>query len=242
MTPILSVRNLSRNYGWKPALRQVSFDLFEGEIVGLLGLNGAGKSTALSLLSGRILPDEGRIEFRGKDISCLRDRPNRLGFVPEGAPLFEDLSVQNHLETLAGLYGLPSGEAVTAIEVMLGEFELLDVRRKQIATLSKGYKRRVALAGAFLGAPDLLLLDEPTDGLDPVQKARMLDLLRRSGTARTLLVSTHSLTDAAGLCSRLLILDRGELVFNGPTADLAASSPDGSIETAFHQLVSGGVA
>ncbi len=240
MTPILSVRNLSRAYGGKPALKDVSFDLHTGEIVGLLGLNGAGKSTALSLLSGKLLPDEGDILFLERDISAVQDLPNLLGFIPEGAPLFEDLTVRSHLETLAGLYGLSKTDRRDAIEKTEHDFELTDVTRKQISSLSKGYKRRVALAGAFLCQPKLLLLDEPTDGLDPVQKTRMLTLLRQSRSERTMLISTHSLSDVAELCDRILILDRGELVFDGSHDALADKGGKAGIEGAFHALVSEG--
>ena len=237
MTPILTVRNLTRHYQDKAALKDVSFNLFKGEIVGLLGLNGAGKSTALSLLSGKLLPDHGEIMFEGQDILKIQSRPNQLGFVPEGAPLFEDLTVLQQLKTLAGLYGLSPQAGRTAIETAIADFELSSVRHKRISALSKGYKRRVALAGAFLSAPRLLLMDEPTDGLDPIQKSRMLQLLRRTSAERTMLISTHSLTDVAELCDRIIILSQGRLVFDGTRQNLSARGQNGDIESAFEALV-----
>lgn len=236
LTPILTVENLTRTYGAKPALDHVSFNLYPGDIVGLLGLNGAGKSTALSLLSGRLLADSGHIRFEGQDISNSDTRPNPIGYVPEGAPLFEDLTVQAQLQTLAGLYGLDKKRRRPAIETMLERFELNDVRRKQISTLSKGYKRRVALAGAFVASPRLLFLDEPTDGLDPVQKGRMLSLLRDTGAEQTLLISTHSLDDVARLCDRVIILRGGKLVFDDTLKALAELGGDTGLHGGFLQL------
>lgn len=237
MSPILSVQNLNRSFGAKCAVKDVSFDLNTGEIVGLLGLNGAGKSTVLSLLSGKLLADRGDILFRGTPLLLTTPPPNRIGFVPEGAPLFEDLSVTSHLETLAGLYGLSPPATAEAMTDLLARFELEDVAKKQIASLSKGYKRRVALAGAFLADPELLFLDEPTDGLDPIQKDRMLQLLRNKSRDHTMLISTHSLEDVAAICDRVLILDQGRLVFNDTLEALEQTSGDNDIHTAFRTLV-----
>jgi ABC-2 type transport system ATP-binding protein len=237
LSAILSVRKLNRSFGTKCAVNNVSFDLNSGEIVGLLGLNGAGKSTVLSLLSGKLLADSGDIIFRGQPLSLTTPSPNQIGFVPEGAPLFEDLSVKSHLDTLAGLYGLSKSERSGAIKDLLIRFELHDVARKQISSLSKGYKRRVALAGAFLADPELLFLDEPTDGLDPIQKDRMLDLLRAKRRDHTMLISTHSLEDVAAICDRVLILDQGQLVFNDTLDALEQASGDDGIHHAFRALV-----
>lgn len=237
MSPILSVQNLNRSFGAKCAVKDVSFDLNTGEIVGLLGLNGAGKSTILSLLSGKLLADSGDILFRNSPLLLTTPPPNQIGFVPEGAPLFEDLSVRSHLETLAGLYGLSKPATAKAMTDLLARFELEDVAKKQIASLSKGYKRRVALAGAFLADPELLFLDEPTDGLDPIQKDRMLQLLRNKSRDHTMLISTHSLEDVAAICDRVLILDQGRLVFNDTIKALEHTSGDHDIHKAFRTLV-----
>ena len=229
MTPILSVRGLSKTFSAKRALNDVSFDLYKGEIVALLGLNGAGKSTALSVLTGKLLADEGEVSFHESGI---------IGFLPEGAPLFEDLSVIEQIRTLAGLYDLSRAERTEAIERVLTDFELSTVRKTAISALSKGFRRRVALAGAFLPKAPLLLLDEPTDGLDPAQRDRVLDQLRKSREDRTLLVSTHSLEDVAAICDRVLILTRGTLAFGG-TLEALRQSANGDLKQAFLTLADG---
>lgn len=241
MAPILSVRNLTKRFGGKPAVRDLSFDLNNGEIVALLGLNGAGKSTALSVLSGKLLPDEGSLLFQGTPLTLTSQAPNQIGYVPEGAPLFEDLSVTAHLETLAGLYGISGAAQKPAISGVLDRFDLADVCQRPIHALSKGYKRRVALAGAFLTDPKLLFLDEPTDGLDPIQKARMLSQLRASKSQHTLLISTHSLEDVGALCDRVLILHLGELVFDGSVSELSERGGPEGLSGAFRAFTEGGM-
>ncbi len=215
----------------------MSFDLNTGEITGLLGLNGAGKSTALSLLSGRLLPDHGEILFQGNSLSGGPHGPNQIGYIPEGAPLFDDLTVAVHLETLGGLYGMNKADTKSSISAVLDQFELSSVRGKRIAALSKGFRRRVALAGAFLTRPALLFLDEPTDGLDPMQKARMLDQLRAAKSDHTLLICTHSLEDVAALCDRVLVLHQGRLVFDDTLDAFRARGGEDGIEQAFVELV-----
>lgn len=236
MAPILSVQNLTKCFGSKTAVSDVSFSLHEGEITALLGLNGAGKSTILSLLSGRLLADAGEILYRGTRLSLTSSTPNTLGYVPEGAPLFEDLSVDAQLRTLAGLYGLKGSSVTDALDHVTTRFDLTDVRRRHISSLSKGYKRRVALAGAFLCDPELLFLDEPTDGLDPIQKDRMLARLRDESRRHTLLISTHSLEDVSVLCDRVLILSNGRLVFDGSVSALKEQGGSDGLGGAFRAL------
>lgn len=232
---IVTASKLTKRYRAHTALDGVSFELHKGEIVGLLGLNGAGKSTTLSLLTGRLLPDEGSVSILGHDLSTdLRAAQACFGFLPEGAPLFEDLTVEAHLKTLAGLrIGISGDDVSSAIK----RFNLENVRTKTIETLSKGYKRRTALAGAFLGNPEILFLDEPTDGLDPFQKDSVLESLASHRDEQTLLISTHSLEDVGAICDRIIVLSAGKKVFDDRTIALAARAPDGTLKTAFADLL-----
>lgn len=238
MTCLVSARNLTKYYGNDVALDDVSFDLREGEITALLGRNGAGKSTTLSLLTGRLLPDAGHIEILGEPVSedpaGLR---RHIGFLAEGAPLFDDLTVTAQLSTVAGLRGLSSHNQKAALNAVIEQFELESVRQAQIDTLSKGFRRRVALAGACLGTPPILIMDEPTDGLDPFQKDRVLEQLRTSREGQALLISTHSLEEVSAICDRVLVLNAGRLLFDGSVTDLAATAPDLSLSQAFRQLI-----
>lgn len=238
MTSVLSARNLTKAFGRHKALKGVSFDLHAGEITALLGRNGAGKSTTLSLLTGRLIPDEGKVLILGEDCS---DNPTasrkHFGFLPEGAPLFEDLTVQQFLQTMAGLRPLATSDQQASVEDMLGRFELKDVRHKDIEQLSKGFRRRVALAAACLGQPEILILDEPTDGLDTFQKDRVLAQLQSAKADQTLLISTHNLDDVADICDRVIVLNEGHLVFDGRVNELAAMAPKGSLADAFKALL-----
>ena len=238
MTSVVSARNLTRYFGKHVALDSVSFELRSGEITALLGRNGAGKSTTLSLLTGRLEPDAGEIDILGKPASSDPVAARRqIGFLPEGAPLFEDLSVIAQLKTMAGLKSLSGASLSKSLEDVVGRFELDTVRKAPIETLSKGFRRRVALAGACLGNPPILILDEPTDGLDPFQKARVLEQLSAARKDQALLISTHSLEEVSEICDRVLILDAGKLIFDGSVAELAATAPDLSLDLAFKRLV-----
>jgi len=238
VSSVLSAIKLSKRYGRHTALNGVSFELREGEITALLGRNGAGKSTTLSLLTGRLEPDGGEVRILGQpltyDATSLR---GYFGFLPEGAPLFNDLTVDQHLTTMAGLRPLSREDQAATIADMLDRFELIDVRHKVIDTLSKGYRRRVALAAACLGQPKILILDEPTDGLDTFQKDRVLAQLRSAKSSQTLLISTHNLEDVAEICDRVIILNDGHLVFDGRVSELARRAPEGHLADAFKTLI-----
>ncbi|MAP94062.1 MAG: multidrug ABC transporter ATP-binding protein [Ponticaulis sp.] len=241
MNSVVSARQLTKRYGRATALSSVSFELTSGQITGLLGLNGAGKSTLLSILTGRLIPDEGQVNYgelalANTPIACQ----SRFGFLPEGAPLFDDLTVEAHLRTIAGIRNLPAGQIPGDVDTALTRYELSGKRDTTIDTLSKGYRRRVALAAASLGKPDILYLDEPTDGLDPFQRDRVLDQLRASRGDQTLLISTHSLEEVEALCDRVLVLHDGRLVFDGTLSELIGSSSDGHIKQAFQALITSG--
>jgi len=237
LNSVMTVRGLTRRFGNFLALDALSFDLHRGCITGLLGLNGAGKSTTLSLLTGNLVPDSGEISFAGdaspSGSATLR---GRFGYLPEGAPLFEDLTVKAHLDTMAGLQGLKSEARRDSIKKMMARFELERVAHQIIDTLSKGYRRRVALAAACLGDPEILILDEPTDGLDPFQNERILDQLKAAREHQTLLISTHNLSDVERLCDRVLILKDGRLTFDGTLSDLKTTSDEGNLSHAFQLL------
>ena len=237
MSAVLSVKNISRRFGSKIALDSVSFDLHTGEITGLLGLNGAGKSTCLSVLSGTLIANSGQVYLSDHPIEGHDSLSGKIGYLPEGAPLFEDLTATEHLKVMGGLQNLAGQSLVAAIQDVVTAFELDDVANRLISGLSKGYKRRVALAAAFLAKPPVLLLDEPTDGLDPIQKARMIKSLRSRTSDQALLVSTHSLSEVEALCDRVLVLQNGKLVFDDRVDAFRKTAPKHDIETAFQQLV-----
>lgn len=208
MTALLEARNLSKNFGALKAVRGVSFSIAPGQIVGLLGPNGAGKTTTMRLLSGFLAPSEGDAFIAGFSIQQQRiQAQSKLGYLPEASPLSPDLRVGDYLPFIAGAYGLPKSACEKVVELL----ELQSVWRKPIDTLSKGFKRRVGLAQALIADPPALILDEPTDGLDPNQKDRVRDILRNLKNTKAILLSTHLLEEVSALCGRVLLIDRGEI-------------------------------
>lgn len=239
MPSILRVSGLTKSYRDHLAITGVSFEINAGERVGLLGLNGAGKSTTLAIVTGRLIADEGSVSILGHDLPGDReDALTETGVLPEGAPLFLERTVLGHLQTVAGLLQVDKVQRPDAIAKVIDRFELSAHRNKRIETLSKGYRRRVALAGAFLNSPKLIVLDEPTDGLDPLQKDKVISDLVQIESDQALLVSTHALDDVERLCERVLILHAGKLAYDGPVEALKARSEKGDIGEAFRSVLS----
>ena len=216
---MIEAHDLTRKFGDFTAVAGVSFALSEGEIVGILGPNGAGKTTTIRMLTGFLPPSSGRVTLAGRDlfagtpdaVAARRD----LGYLPESVALYPEMRVEEYLSYRARLEGMDR----TAIRRRLGEALdrclLADVRRQVIGTLSKGYRQRVGLAGAILHDPKVLILDEPTVGLDPKQIVAIRELIRELGRKHTLLLSTHILPEVELLCGRVLIFDRGRIVAEG---------------------------
>jgi len=209
---MLEVEGLSKSYKAVQALKEVSFNISPGEIVGLLGPNGAGKTTVMKALTGYLQPDEGSITVNGLDImSQTMEAQAHIGYLPENAPLYPELSVQGYLQMIAGLRGVPQEEELPLLADAVTATGLSDYLTRPIGQLSKGYRQRVGLAQAILHRPKLLILDEPTVGLDPTQIVEIRRLVKRLATSSTVLFSTHILPEVEALCDRVIILINGEI-------------------------------
>jgi ABC-2 type transport system ATP-binding protein len=218
---MIQVEQLSKYYGARAAIRNLSFRIDSGEVVGFLGLNGAGKTTTLRILGCVLLPTSGTVRLDGQDLlSAPRQLKARIGFLPETPPLYEDMTVREYLAFVAGLRGVDPAR----IPARIGETEertgLAALDAERISTLSHGYRQRVGVAQALVHGPDLLLLDEPANGLDPVQNVEMRALIRGLRGDHTVLVSSHILPEIAQTCDRLLVVRDGELVAQGSEAEL----------------------
>lgn len=221
---MIHVENLSKFYHDVPALTEVSFDIEAGEIVGLLGPNGAGKTTLIKALTGYHQPSDGRVVIDGLDVMhSPREVQSRIGYLPENAPLYPELSVQNYLLMMADLRQIPTDERLDRISEAVHATGLLEYLTRPISELSKGYRQRVGLAQAILHQPKLLILDEPTVGLDPTQIVEIRRLIKRLAEHSTILFSTHILSEVEALCDRVIILMNGRLRADARLAELAGT-------------------
>jgi ABC-2 type transport system ATP-binding protein len=220
---MIQVRELTKYYGERPAIRDLSFDIQRGEVIGFLGLNGAGKTTTLKILGCVLLPTSGRVVVDGLDVT---QRPHevrrRIGFLPDTPPVYGEMTVGAYLHFAARLRGVPAREASKRVEEAEEKTSLRDVHDDVIGSLSHGYRQRVGLAQAMVHKPALLILDEPTAGLDPVQIVEMRNLIRRLRGEHTLLISSHFLAEISQTCDRLLVIQSGEIVAQGSEEDLAS--------------------
>jgi ABC-2 type transport system ATP-binding protein len=210
---LIEVRNLTKSFGPVRALDDVSFSVREGEVLGFLGPNGAGKTTTLRILAGFLPGDSGTVRVAGRDVRSESLAVRRaIGYLPEGVPLYPEMRVIEYLRFRSRIKGIARSERRRAIDRALEASDITDVRRRVIGTLSRGYRQRVGLADALLGEPRVLILDEPTVGLDPEQVRHFRELLRRVGQARTVVLSTHILSEVDLVCSSVLIIHRGRIV------------------------------
>ncbi len=229
----IDVKNLIKSFGKICAVDNVSFTAYPSQIIALLGPNGAGKSTLMNMIAGFLAQTSGSIEIFGKDNSVYSvDTKKEVGFLPEGAPLYADMSVENFLKYLAELKSLPKSEVKKVM--ILANIE--DVAKQKIETLSKGYKRRVGFAVSVLGNPPILLLDEPTDGLDPNQKEHMLGLIKDMSKDKTIIISTHLLDEAEDIASRIMIMNKGKIMVDGDVEAVLKQTRTTSLENAFIKL------
>lgn len=212
---------MTKRYGDRVAVRDLSFDVAQGEVVGFLGPNGAGKSTTLRMLTGFLEPSEGEIKVAGFD---ARRQPLELkrsiGYMPEAVPLYLDMRVVEYLRYRAALKGVPRRDIDKNVDRALSLASVADVKTRIIGQLSKGYRQRVGLADALVADPPLLILDEPTAGLDPNQIRQVRDLVRELAREKTVLLSTHILPEVEAICARVVIIDRGRLVSSGRPEEL----------------------
>ena len=224
---MIRASNLSKFYGGKRALGPVSFEIADGETVGFLGLNGAGKTTALRLLACDLRPSAGSIEVGGVNaIADPHEVRKRIGFLPENPPLYTDMVVTDYLRFSGELRGMTKDEVKRRMPEVLEITDLTDVANDQISTLSHGYRQRVGVAQAIVHDPKFLILDEPTRGLDPVQIVEMRNLIHDLKQNHTVLISSHILTEISQTCDRLLVLGRGKILGAGSEQDLATSETE----------------
>jgi ABC-2 type transport system ATP-binding protein len=219
---VIEVEGLTKDYGTVVAVRDVTFSVGRGEVVGFLGPNGAGKSTTLRILAGFLGATSGRVRINGLDIAedSLKARAS-LGYMPEAAPLYPELRVREYLEFRARLKRVPRGKRSASIHRALTRANLVDMAETTVGHLSKGYRQRVGLADALVADPPLLILDEPTAGLDPNQVREVRALIQELATDHTVLLSTHILSEVEATCQRALVIDKGRLVAQGTLAELA---------------------
>lgn len=209
---MISVKGLTKHYGSVKAVQGISFEIQKGEVVGFLGPNGAGKTTTMQMLTGYLIPTSGSVVVDGVDVS--RDPvvvKQKIGYLPENTPLYDDLTVFEFLSFIAGVRGL-NGSATRAIKRTAEICGITNVINQSIGTLSKGYRQRVGLAQAILHDPKILILDEPTTGLDPLQIREIRSLIKELGREKTIILSTHILPEVEQTCSRVLIINQGRIV------------------------------
>lgn len=241
MTSCLLARNLSRRHGQRLVLDALDLDLYPGEVLGLLGPNGAGKSTTMRILTGNLAPGSGRVEICGVD---LLEAPvaakMHLGYLPEIPPLYRELTVSEYLRLAARLHRVPESGVENAVTQALQHCDLTGVARRMIGNLSRGYQQRVGIAQAIVHGPAVIVLDEPTAGLDPLQVREIRALIAELGRSHGVILSTHFLPEVEALCSRALILSQGRTVFSGPIDNLRHQCTGSSLEECFLRLTKSG--
>ncbi len=230
----IEVHAISKNYGAQKALDQVSFTIQKGEIVGFLGPNGAGKSTLMKILTTYLSADEGTAIVNGFDVSTQQKSVQQsIGYLPEHNPLYLDLYVREYLEFNANVYGV-SQSRIEEVILLTG---LMSERHKKIGQLSKGYRQRVGLANALLHNPDVLILDEPTTGLDPNQLVEIRNVIRNVGKDKTVFLSTHIMQEVEAICDRVIIIDHGKIVTDKKIDRLTSVSQEQIIDVEFDRTV-----
>ena len=222
---MIKVENLSKWFGSKRAVDNVSFGVEKGEVLGFLGPNGAGKSTTMRMITGFLPPDSGDVSIGGHSIT---DKPIRakslMGYLPENAPAYGDMTVTAFLKFVASMRGIKGRAKEEAVDKVIETCFLQPVKYQTVETLSKGFLHRTCFAQSIIHDPDVLILDEPTDGLDPNQKHEVRNLIKRMGERKAIVISTHILEEVDAVCSRVIIINNGKLVANGNPLELKAKS------------------
>ena len=234
---MIEAKGLSKFYGPFVAIRDISFEIPEGQIVSFLGPNGAGKSTTMKILCGYLAPNQGSATVAGFDMGSHRiEAARHLGYLPENGPLYDDMTPRGLLEFFGEVRGLGRARMDERIAVVVDQCALQEVFEKPIGKLSRGFRQRVGLAQALLHDPDVLVMDEPTAGLDPNQIREFRENIRLLGRSKTILISTHILQEVEAVADRVLLINEGRLVFDGKPGELRE---DGSLEKQFYRLTSG---
>ena len=218
---MIRVENITKRYGNFTAVDDISFEIEEGEIVGFLGPNGAGKSTTMNMITGFIEPSKGRIIVDGYDISKKpKSAKKQIGYMPEGVPLYSDLTVKEFVTYMAELKGVERKVKKERVQKALEDTGLMDVQNQLTKNLSRGYKQRVSMAGALVGEPKVIILDEPTVGLDPKQVTEIRALIKKLGKNHTVILSSHILSEVSQICNRVIIINKGKIVAIDTPANL----------------------
>ena len=235
--PAIEVRQLDKRFGAIHAVCNVSFTVRHGEVLGFLGPNGAGKSTTMKMIAGFLEPTAGTVLVNGHDVLVEPIKvKSSIGYLPEGAPTYGEMTVQRFLNFVAEIRGLDGAARQQRVDHVVRQIHLEGVLQQTIETLSKGFKRRVGVAQTLLHDPGVLIMDEPTDGLDPNQKHEVRTLIKDMAREKAIVISTHILEEVDAVCSRAIIIAAGRLLFDGTPAELRAQSPDNDIDNAFRLL------
>jgi gliding motility-associated transport system ATP-binding protein len=234
---LIEIEGLTKRFGAFTAVDDVSFNVARGEVLGFLGPNGAGKSTTMRMLAGFMIPTAGTARLMGHDVRTDGVAARRvLGFLPEGAPTYGEMSVTSFLRFCARVRGYRGEALADRVVHAIGLTRLESVRLQPVETLSKGFKRRVGLAQALLHDPPVLVLDEPTDGLDPNQKHEVRTLINQMRPDKAIIISTHILEEVEAVCTRAMVISAGKVVVDATPAALAAMHPSGRLDDVFRRL------
>ncbi len=237
---MIAIQDLTKYYGDLCAVDHVSFDIHKGEILGLLGPNGAGKTTIYRILTGYLRPTSGDIRVKDFHINeNLAEIKKLIGYLPEAAPIYPEMLVYEYLDFVADVRGVASNRKVAHIRDLADLCSLNQVMHMTINELSKGYRQRVGIAHALMGDPEILVLDEPTSGLDPNQIVETREIIRRIGKEKTIIFSTHILSEAEATCDRMVIVNQGRKVADDTLDNLRKELKEQSIEAIFHILTQG---
>lgn len=210
---MIEVKNVTKKYGNKIAVDNINFEVKDGEVVGFLGPNGAGKSTTMNMITGFIEPTDGTIMINGNDISKKAKKAKKqIGYMPENVPLYHELTVKEFITYMAELKFVKRPERKAEVDKVIKEAGLENVKNRLIRNLSRGYKQRASLAGALVGNPDVIILDEPTVGLDPKQITEIRGLIKELGKKHTVILSTHILSEVSQICEKVVIINKGKIV------------------------------
>ena len=233
----MTVSNLKKNFGPIQAVKDVSFTVKKGEVLGFLGPNGAGKSTTMRMITGFIPPSSGTATICGHDITRDPvDAKRCMGYLPENAPSYHTMTVTDFLTFIGKVRGFEGKDLKDKVEGAIAKSRLETVRKQTIETLSKGYRQRTCFAQAILHDPQVLVMDEPTDGLDPNQKFVVREMIKEMSTDKAIIVSTHILEEVDAVCTRVIVIAGGQVVANGTPAELRAKDPQGRLDVVFRNL------
>jgi ABC-2 type transport system ATP-binding protein len=237
---MIEIRNLSKRYGALTAVNDISFSVSAGQVLGFLGPNGAGKSTTMKMITGFLTPTSGSVSVCGHDVETQPLAAKAvMGYLPEGAPSYGEMTVRGFLEFIAEIRGLSPDKRRARLDDVINRLALGSVLEQMIETLSKGFKRRVGLAQALIHDPQVLILDEPTDGLDPNQKHEVRSLISTMAKDKIIVISTHILEEVDAVCNRAIIISNGKLLADDTPQGLAARSPSGRLDDVFRQITTG---